>query len=137
MQKNQLPSLFVVTLSAMYLWGSLSTPPGHLRAPSAAKVYRPSQSSEAVVKWAQKKAHDISAHLAERGTPQGPPDFWDFHVPEREKDFVLSSEQRKVAAATKALYDAYFPPNDPASLIGTFFESGHPYIQTKNNLFSI
>lgn len=39
-------------------------------------------------------------------------------------------DEVKIAKSTKELYDSYFPPSDPSSYVGTFFESGNPYIQT-------
>lgn len=82
--------------------------------------------------WLNRKSTSLQDWMSKRGTAGGPPDFIDFYFPE--KQFTLSGPiggEIKVARDTKNLYDEYFPAGDPSSNIGTFFESGNPYIETK------
>jgi hypothetical protein len=84
-----------------------------------------------ILRWADKKSSDLSDWLDRRGENGGPPEWLDWYIPEKMVKLNLTEDEAKVAAATKELYDTYFPPSDPSSYIGTFFESGHPYILTK------
>lgn len=87
--------------------------------------------NDRLMNWVDRKSHDLSGWLSRRGEAGGPPDYIDFYIPDHMVKLNPSVAEAKVAAATKELYDEYFPPHDPSSYVGTFFESGHPYIQTK------
>lgn len=84
-----------------------------------------------LLSWLEKKSDSLNDWMSKRGTPGGPPDFIDFYIPKTSPRLSGPlGDEKRIARETKALYDQYFPPSDPSSVVGTFFESGNPYIQT-------
>jgi hypothetical protein len=82
--------------------------------------------------WLERKSDSLNDWMSKRGKPDGPPDFIDFYIPKSRAQLTGPvGEEVQIAKRSKELFDEYFPPSDPSSFIGTFFESGNPYIQTQ------
>jgi hypothetical protein len=83
-----------------------------------------------VVDWYTQKSQGLLEWIKKRGQEGGIPDFIDFYLPDNDVAVSLTRKEALIAEKTKQLYDQYFPRNDHSSYVGTFFESGHPLIQT-------
>lgn len=91
------------------------------------------QANRRLLGWLEGKRRWAGDLVAARGAPGGPPDAVDFHLAD-EGDALLpapTDEEARTARETKALVDEYFPPQDPSSHLGTFFECGNPWILTE------
>ncbi|HXH29200.1 MAG TPA: hypothetical protein VNJ01_00140 [Bacteriovoracaceae bacterium] len=88
------------------------------------------EANKKIMSWYEPKVSGLKNWIKDRGNNGGVPDFIDFYLPEVSVVVKPSAEEALVAANTKKLYDKYFPKDDPSSLLGTFIESGHPYIET-------
>ncbi len=124
---------FLLLLSACSV-GHLESRYPVVRVPAArideAHLLRTQEANQAIVGWYDKKSSDLRDWMKSRGDEKGMPDFLDFYLPEESFAVNPSPEDAQIALRTKKLYDDYFPKTDPSSYVGTFFESGHPYIQT-------
>ena len=75
---------------------------------------------------------DKRAFMEKRGGDGSPPHVIDFVTYEKPVSLVRPSRvEADIALETKKLYDSYFPPSDASSYVGTWIESGHPYVETK------
>lgn len=89
------------------------------------------QANRRLLGWLEGKRAWAADWIARRGAPDGPPDAVDFHLAEDAALPAPTADEARTARETKALFDDYFPPDDPSSHVGTFFESGNPWIRTE------
>jgi hypothetical protein len=130
------------TLIPLVLTGVLLLSVNQLKRPSLEKRHPASETfythvqdtnerNDRLLRWLEKKSDSLNDWMSKRGTNDGPPDHIDFYIPKSSPRLTgpLGGEIQ-IAKNTKDLFDSYFPPSDPSSYVGTFFESGNPYIQT-------
>ncbi|OFZ52920.1 MAG: hypothetical protein A2428_07310 [Bdellovibrionales bacterium RIFOXYC1_FULL_54_43] len=93
----------------------------------------PDDANAPILDWLNHKEEDLRPWLAKRASanrPQnydGAPDYIDFKLHVKPIKLIERSQAEEFRdRATKALFDEYFP----TTVFGTFFESGHPAIET-------
>jgi hypothetical protein len=87
----------------------------------------PDSANAKIDQWYEEKSSSLRDWLTHRGENGGPPDFLDFYLEQDDVNLDATDSEMRVALETKKLYDEVMPN----TFIGTFFESGHPYIETK------
>ncbi|MFL5784559.1 MAG: hypothetical protein ACJ76H_08130, partial [Bacteriovoracaceae bacterium] len=95
------------------------------RIPSSANS--PDVYNAKIDQWYGEKSDSLRDWLTHRGQNGGPPDFIDFYLDQKDMATGATASEMAVALETRKLYESVFE-NAP---LGTFFESGHPYIETK------
>ncbi len=87
----------------------------------------PDSANAKIDEWYEEKSSSLRDWMARRGENGGPPDFLDFYLEQDDVETGATAKEMAEALETKKLYDEVMPE----TYIGTFFESGHPYIETK------
>lgn len=123
--------LSFLVLGLVFLTSQFKDPSRNISSLSSASLEEVSSKNAIVNEWYEGKSNSLRDWMTKRGEPGGPAGYIDFYLPTHAKRTNASREGMEIAKATKSLYDEYFPPTDPSSYVGTFFESGHPYIETK------
>lgn len=114
---------FAVTLSLFTVAAYLPDHSNRLPSSDISTV----SANEKIERWYSEKSSSLKDWLTHRGENGGPPDFLDFYLDQEDVKTGASQKEMEVALETKKLYDEVMP----GAFIGTFFESGHPYIETK------
>lgn len=97
----------------------------------APHVIKTRAANRPLIEWLDRKQGWAGNWLTTRGNRGGMPSFIDFHFWNQPPALSpLTRNEERIAETTKALYDQLFPPSDPSSVLGTFFESGHPWVKT-------
>lgn len=84
-----------------------------------------------LLEWANNKKAWALSKMQEGSTSERFDKFVDFYFPEKKVPINPNPEERRLSDETKKLFLEYFDGNDPSSYIGTFFESGHPYVTSR------